>query len=56
MNCTGAVNYSERILLILSSERIQQEQQEEDFDLANFYFELLFLNPPVYYSQHIQVR
>jgi dnd system-associated protein 4 len=32
----GAVDYSERILLILSSERIQQEQQEEDFDLSKF--------------------
>ena len=31
----GAVDYSERILLILSSERIQQ-QPEEDFDLSKF--------------------
>lgn len=31
----GAVDYSERIILILSSERIQQ-QQEEDFDLTRF--------------------
>ena len=33
----GAVDYSERIILILSSERIQQ-QQEEDFDLSKFLF------------------
>jgi dnd system-associated protein 4 len=31
----GAVDYSERILLILSSERIQQ-QPDEDFDLSRF--------------------
>lgn len=32
----GAVDYSERIILILSSERIQQEHQDEDFDLTRF--------------------
>ena len=32
----GAVDYSERLLLILSSERCGQEQQEEDFDLSKF--------------------
>lgn len=32
----GAVDYSERILLILSFERIQTEHQEEDFDLSKF--------------------
>ena len=32
----GAVDYSERIVLILSSEREKQEQQEEDFDLSRF--------------------
>lgn len=32
----GAVDYSERILLIISSEREKQEQQEEDFDLNRF--------------------
>ncbi|AUT00533.1 DNA phosphorothioation-associated protein 4 [Nostoc sp. CENA543] len=31
----GAVDYSERILLVLSSERFQQEQQRE-FDLRRF--------------------
>lgn len=31
----GAVDYSERLLLILSSERVQQEKQEE-FDLSKF--------------------
>ena len=31
----GAVNYSERILLILSSER-EKQQQHEDFDLSRF--------------------
>ncbi len=31
----GAVDYAERILLILSSERMKQ-QQEEDFDLSRF--------------------
>ncbi|WGV26031.1 DNA phosphorothioation-associated protein 4 [Halotia branconii] len=31
----GAVNYSERILLILSSERFQ-DNSEEDFDLSKF--------------------
>lgn len=31
----GAVDYSERIILILSAERIQQHQ-EEDFDLSKF--------------------
>ena len=32
----GAVDYSERILLVLSSERFQQERQEEEFDLSKF--------------------
>ncbi len=32
----GAVDYSERILLILNSERFKQEKQEEEFDLSKF--------------------
>ncbi len=32
----GAVDYSERLLLILSSERVQQEEHEEEFDLSKF--------------------
>ena len=32
----GAVDYSERILLILSHERFQENSQEEDFDLSKF--------------------
>ena len=32
----GAVDYSERLLLILSSQRFKQEQQEEEFDLSKF--------------------
>lgn len=32
----GAVDYTERIILILSSERIKQEEQENDFDLSSF--------------------
>ena len=32
----GAVDYSERLLLILSSERVQQEKQEMEFDLSKF--------------------
>ncbi|MBW4501192.1 MAG: DNA phosphorothioation-associated protein 4 [Scytonema hyalinum WJT4-NPBG1] len=32
----GAVDYSERILLILSSEKFNIEQQEEEFDLTKF--------------------
>ncbi|MBE9190843.1 DNA phosphorothioation-associated protein 4 [Gloeocapsopsis crepidinum LEGE 06123] len=32
----GAVDYSERILLILSSERIENEQQDSEFDLSRF--------------------
>ncbi|MBD2165261.1 DNA phosphorothioation-associated protein 4 [Calothrix membranacea FACHB-236] len=32
----GAVDYSERILLFLSYQRIQQEEQEEEFDLSKF--------------------
>jgi dnd system-associated protein 4 len=32
----GAVDYSERILLFLSYERIKQEEQEEEFDLSKF--------------------
>lgn len=32
----GAVDYSERLLLILSSERFKIEQQEDEFDLSKF--------------------
>jgi dnd system-associated protein 4 len=32
----GAVDYTERILLILSSERFNQEPQNEEFDLSKF--------------------
>lgn len=32
----GAVDYSERLLLILINERQNQEQQEEEFDLSKF--------------------
>lgn len=32
----GAVDYSERIILILSSEHIKQDEQDEDFDLSRF--------------------
>jgi dnd system-associated protein 4 len=32
----GAVDYSERILLILSYERFQDNSQEEEFDLSKF--------------------
>ncbi|BDI15089.1 hypothetical protein ANSO36C_08910 [Nostoc cf. commune SO-36] len=32
----GAVDYSERILLMLSSERFQDNSEEEDFDLSKF--------------------
>ncbi|MEH2215571.1 MAG: DNA phosphorothioation-associated protein 4 [Nostoc sp.] len=32
----GAVDYSERILLILSHERFQDNSEEEDFDLSRF--------------------
>lgn len=32
----GAVDYSERLLLILSVERDKQEQPEEEFDLSKF--------------------
>jgi len=32
----GAVDYGERILLIMSSERLKPQQQEEDFDLSKF--------------------
>ena len=32
----GAVDYTERILLILSAERGKQEQPEEEFDLSRF--------------------
>jgi dnd system-associated protein 4 len=32
----GTVDYSERILLILSAERYDQEQQDEEFDLSKF--------------------
>ncbi|MBD2356268.1 DNA phosphorothioation-associated protein 4 [Tolypothrix sp. FACHB-123] len=34
----GAVDYSERILLFLSYQRNQQEEQEEEFDLSKFLF------------------
>lgn len=32
----GAVDYTERIVLILSSQRVKQEEQDNDFDLGNF--------------------
>ncbi|MER3491380.1 MAG: DNA phosphorothioation-associated protein 4 [Mastigocladus sp. ERB_26_2] len=32
----GAVDYSERILLILSSERFQNKSEQEEFDLSRF--------------------
>ena len=32
----GAVDYSERLLLIFSSERVKQEEQKEEFDLSKF--------------------
>ena len=32
----GAVDYSERLLLILNSERVKQAQPEEEFDLSRF--------------------
>ncbi|BAY90011.1 MULTISPECIES: DNA phosphorothioation-associated protein 4 [unclassified Tolypothrix] len=32
----GAVDYSERILLFLSYERINKQEQEEEFDLSKF--------------------
>ncbi|GAB4234767.1 MAG: hypothetical protein Kow0049_18860 [Stanieria sp.] len=32
----GAVDYTERLLLILSAERFQQESIEEEFDLSRF--------------------
>ncbi|PMB47197.1 DNA phosphorothioation-associated protein 4 [Fischerella thermalis CCMEE 5201] len=32
----GAVDYSERILLLLSYERINNEQQDKEFDLSKF--------------------
>ncbi|MBC6417912.1 MAG: DNA phosphorothioation-associated protein 4 [Prochloron sp. SP5CPC1] len=32
----GAVDYSERILLILSQERFKEESSEEEFDLSRF--------------------
>lgn len=32
----GVVDYSEQILLILSSERFKQERQDEEFDLSKF--------------------
>lgn len=32
----GAVNYSERLLLVLSNERGKPKQQEEEFDLTRF--------------------
>ncbi|MGB7439572.1 MAG: DNA phosphorothioation-associated protein 4, partial [Coleofasciculaceae cyanobacterium] len=32
----GAVDYTERLLLILSSERFKQESPEDDFDLSLF--------------------
>ena len=32
----GAVDYTERLLLILSSERFKEDNQEEEFDLSRF--------------------
>lgn len=32
----GAVDYSEQILLFLSSERFKQERQDQEFDLSKF--------------------
>jgi dnd system-associated protein 4 len=32
----GAVDYTERLLLILSSERFKEEFTEEEFDLSRF--------------------
>ncbi|NJM70791.1 MAG: DNA phosphorothioation-associated protein 4 [Scytonema sp. RU_4_4] len=32
----GAVDYSERVLLMLSSERFNKEQQDEEFNLSKF--------------------
>ena len=32
----GAVNYSERLLLVLISERYQKPQAEAEFDLTKF--------------------
>ena len=32
----GAVDYTERLLLILSTERFKREQTEEEFDLSRF--------------------
>lgn len=32
----GAVDYSERILLIMNAERFKQESTQEDFDLSRF--------------------
>lgn len=32
----GAVNYSERLLLVMSNERDKQDQPEEEFDLSRF--------------------
>ncbi|NWF61946.1 MAG: DNA phosphorothioation-associated protein 4 [Fischerella sp.] len=32
----GAVDYSERLLLILSSERFKQKKEDEEFDLSKF--------------------
>ncbi len=34
----GAVDYSERLLLILSAERFQIDEQQEEFDLSKFLF------------------
>lgn len=33
----GAVDYSERLLLVLSAERGQKEESEEEFDLSRFF-------------------
>ncbi|MBV8885629.1 MAG: DNA phosphorothioation-associated protein 4 [Chroococcidiopsidaceae cyanobacterium CP_BM_RX_35] len=32
----GAVEYSEQILLVMASERLKQEEREDDFDLSKF--------------------
>ena len=32
----GAVDYTERLLLMLSSERFKEDKQEEEFDLSKF--------------------
>ncbi|MEO1186145.1 MAG: DNA phosphorothioation-associated protein 4, partial [Cyanobacteria bacterium J06636_27] len=32
----GAVDYTERLLLMLSSGRFEEDKQEEEFDLSKF--------------------